>query len=155
MRNEQNDHGNASHIYQNITITDNLIYSGSANGIGVGVANNVLVANNTLLWNQQAVTIKATGDTSYPPRIRLSELITNGEVIDNIAPRIVAGDDIRLSGNVLISYNAARGTWVGDHFVDAAAGGDIGPSGGWQLRPNSPLVGIGSSFSAPGARRPG
>jgi hypothetical protein len=153
MRNEAHDAGDTSYVYQNITVTDNVIYTGSANGIGIGQADGVLVANNTLLWNEGAFTVKATGDTSYQPRIRLHEDITNLQVIDNITPRILSGPDANLQGNVIVSYDPSSPDYVGNHFVDAAQGGDIGPEG-WQLRPNSPWVGTGATASQPGADDP-
>lgn len=153
MRNEQHDKGNPDYVYQNITITDNLIYTGSANGIGVGQADNVLVANNTLLWNQGAYTIKETGDTSYFPRIRLHEDITNAQVIDNITTRILHGEEARLDGNVLISWDPADPNYVGHHFTNATDGGDIGPEG-WKLLETSPWAGKGASASQTGGGNP-
>jgi len=154
MRNEQNDHGNPEYVYENITVTNNLIYTGSANGIGIGVANNVLVEGNTLLWNQDAVTIKADGDTSYFPRIRLDEDITNGRVARNITTRILHGPGTVLEDNILISWRPERANFAGTHFPDIIGGGDIGPAGGLQLSATSPFVGIGADASQPGAALP-
>ncbi|MEO0761272.1 MAG: right-handed parallel beta-helix repeat-containing protein, partial [Pseudomonadota bacterium] len=140
--------GNTSHVYQDITVSNNLIYSGSANGIGVIGANDVLIEDNTLLWNEDAVTIKANGDTSFEPRIRL-EGVTNGEVNNNITPRILSDADDTLQGNIIISYDEGDANYVGDHFVNAADGGDIGFEG-WQLVEGSPWVGTGASVSQPG-----
>jgi hypothetical protein len=140
--------GNTSHIYRDIEVTDNLIYSGAANGIGIEGANGVLVEDNTLLWNQDAVTIKANGDTSFAPRIRL-EGVRNGEVNNNITPNIVSDRDDSLSDNIIISYDPRDPNYVGDHFVNAVNGGDVGLRG-LQLRSGSDFVGTGASSSQPG-----
>ncbi|MEJ6391607.1 hypothetical protein, partial [Gymnodinialimonas ulvae] len=121
--------------------------------IGVEGANGVLVEGNTLLWNQDAVTIKADGDTSFAPRIRL-EGVRNGEVNNNITPNIVSDRDDSLNDNIIISYDPRDPNYVGDHFVNAANGGDIGPNG-WQLRSGSEFVGTGASASQPGGASTG
>ncbi|MEJ6391612.1 calcium-binding protein, partial [Gymnodinialimonas ulvae] len=117
--------------------------------IGVEGANGVLVEGNTLLWNQDAVTIKADGDTSFAPRIRL-EGVSDGTISQNITTRILSDEANILDGNEIISYDPADPNYVGDHFVNAANGGDIGPNG-WQLLPGSTLIGAGASASQPGA----
>jgi hypothetical protein len=141
--NTQFNRGNTAHVYQNIAVTNNLIYSGNANGIGINAANNVLVEGNTLLWNPEALQFSERGNTSHFPRIRL-EHVTGGAVIGNITPRILSDADDRLQDNRMISYDARDPFYVGRHFVNVVGGGDIGPEG-WQLRPGSPLAGSGFS----------
>jgi hypothetical protein len=141
--------GDSAHVYRDITITDNLIYTGAANGIGVTGAQDVRIERNTLLWNRDAVTIKEDGDTSFFPRIRLSDDITDAAVTGNITTRILHGPDVTLAGNVLVSWTATDAHFVGRHFMDVVQGGDVGP-GGWRLRPDSPWVGTGATASQPG-----
>ncbi|MEX0351336.1 MAG: right-handed parallel beta-helix repeat-containing protein [Paracoccaceae bacterium] len=148
MRNIAYERGNKTHIYQNIEITDNLIYTGAANGIAIGRANEVLIASNTLLWNPDAVTVKANGNTSWPPRILIENGVTNARVMGNLATKIAIGSGVFTSGNVLMSWVPADRTYAGRHFVNVARGGDIGPKG-WRLRPDSPWVGAGAPASQP------
>lgn len=146
--NSEYNRGNTAHIYGGITITGNLIYTGAANGIGVTGAEGVLIAGNTLLWNPAAVTIKTDGNTSYFPRIRLHEEITDALVTGNITTRILHGPEVVLDGNILLSWTPGDPAYVGDHFINATEGGDIGPSG-WRLRATSPWVGVGAPAAQP------
>ena len=148
MRNEAYNGNNDSMLYQNITITDNLIYTGSANGIGIGGATNVDISNNTLIWNPEAETIKATGNTSFEPSIRISSDVSNITVSNNIAPKYLLGSQVDAFGNITTSSNPSSPNYVGDHFVNVADGGDVGPEG-WQLLPDSPFVGTGAQASQP------
>jgi len=141
--------GDTGHIYENITITDNLIYTGAANGIGVTGAQNVVIEGNTLLWNRAAVTIKADGDTSFFPRIRLHEDITEARVRGNLTARILHGPRVVPQDNILISWSPSASSYAGRHFAGLGEGGDIGPEG-WRLRADSPWVGTGASASQPG-----
>lgn len=142
--------GDTAHIYNTIIVADNLIYTGAANGIGVTGARDVRIEGNTLLWNQQAVTIKEDGDTSFFPRIRLHEDITDARVTGNITTRILHGPGMEPGDNILLSWDATDPAFAGTHFVNVAEGGDIGPDG-WQLRPDSPWVGTGAPAAQPGA----
>lgn len=138
----------ASFPHEDITITDNLIYTGSANGIGVSDAVGVNISNNTLLWNPEAETIKATGNTSFEPSIRTNDNVSDLTILDNIAPRYVLASSGTQSGNIDTSYTPGHANYVGDHFENVAAGGDIGFED-WQLQPDSPWVGTGASVSQP------
>lgn len=140
--------GDTSHIYENITISDNMIYTGAANGIGVIGADNVVIEHNTLLWNRTAITIKADGNTSFFPRIRLHEDITGARVSGNITTRILHGPLVVIEDNILMSWSPASPSYAGAHFIEMGEGGDIGPDG-WRLRANSPWVGTGASASQP------
>ncbi|MBF9032114.1 hypothetical protein HKCCE3408_17075 [Rhodobacterales bacterium HKCCE3408] len=146
--NPEYSRGNTGYVYRNLTIADNLIYTGAANGIGVGAADGVVIADNTLLWNQAAVTIKADGNTSFFPRIRLDDAVVNARVRGNITTRILHGPGASLDGNVLLSWTPGDPAYAGAHFANVASGGDIGPNG-WRLRPSSPWVGIGARASQP------
>jgi hypothetical protein len=146
--------GDTDHVYENIIIVDNLIYTGAANGIGVIGADNVVIEDNTLLWNRSAVTVKAEGDTSFFPRIRLHEDITGARVSGNLTTRILHGPMVEPRDNILISWTPGDADYAGRHFVALGDGGDIGPYG-WRLRAESPWAGAGASASQPaGADRP-
>lgn len=146
--------GAAARPHENITITDNLIYTASANGIGVNDARGVEITGNTLLWNPEAETIKADGNTSFEPSIRASGNVRDLTIEDNITPRFALDVPASMSGNIDISYRPGDENYVGDHFVNAANGGDIGPNG-WQLRSGSEFVGTGASASQPGGASAG
>jgi hypothetical protein len=142
--------GDDSMLYRDITITDNLIYTANGNGIGISDATGVEISNNTLLWNSEAETIKAGGNTSYQPAIRTNDNVSDLTITDNISPKYNLGSTGQMSGNVDLSYDPADPNYVGNHFVDATQGGDIGDTGGWQLLDSSPHVGKGAGASQPG-----
>jgi hypothetical protein len=146
-----NEAAGAGYVYRDITITDNLIYTGNPNGIGIGTADGVRIENNTILWNPQATTLYEGVPRSWPPRIRLADNIRNAEVHDNITFDVARWNlngpplgDVRMSGNVTVSYTPGQANYVGNHFAGVAGGGDIGPAG-WRLRDGSPWIGAGSS----------
>jgi len=140
--------GSAEHEHENITITDNLIYTGSANGIGINDTKGAVVSGNTLLWNPEAETIKAGGNTSFEPSIRTSDNVSDITISNNIAPRYALETTGSMSGNIDLSYQPGDANYVGNHFVNAVDGGDIGPAD-WQLLEDSPFVGTGASASQP------
>ena len=155
MRNEAYDAtGNNNLLYTGIEVSDNVIYTGSANGIGVGASIGTEVTGNTLLWNSEAVTLKSTGNTSYEPSIRISNNARDVQIENNISPKYVLGtsSSVSLSGNVTVEYSASHPDFVGNHFVNAN-GGDVGPEG-WVLLDSSSWVGKGAASTQPGGSRP-
>ena len=137
-------------LYNDITVTDNLIYTGSANGIGLGGTNGALISNNTLLWNSEAVTPKFSGDTSFEPRIRVEEGARNVQVADNITPILLieANRGVQTSGNEIVEYNPNDPDYADNHFHNVADGGDIDWRD-WQLLGRSDWVGKGAPVSQP------
>ena len=120
MRNEAYNGSNPEMLYQNITITDNIIYTGSANGIGLGASRNSVISNNTLLWNPAAFTQKITGETSFEPKIRIDDEAEQVEITDNITPQVLVegSNGISESGNIIVSYNSTDANYVDLHFTD-------------------------------------
>lgn len=105
--------------YKNITVEDNTIYNGHVHGVAIADSSGVVVANNTLLWNQDA-TMQST-PTSEPvtsaPAIRLYD-VENGIVTSNIAGNIYAPGNI-VSNNALLNFNnVASENYVGNNFVN-------------------------------------
>jgi hypothetical protein len=141
--------GAAALEHEGIIVTDNLIYTASANGIGINDAHTVVVSGNTLLWNPQAETIKAGGNTSFEPAIRTSDNVSDLTISDNISARFALETSGSTSNNIDVSYRPGDANYVGNHFVNATDGGDIGFEG-WQLLEDSPWVGTGASASQPG-----
>lgn len=139
-----------THLYRDFTITDNVVYTGMINGIALFSAENVEVARNTILWNENAETfLTGTSDgLNFRPSLRL-ERIENGNVYDNISSNYILNGDIADQGNFHINYrNPNDPDYIDNHFV-GARGGDVGLDG-LQLLPDSPWVGSGSPLSQPG-----
>ncbi|MBF9032137.1 hypothetical protein HKCCE3408_17190 [Rhodobacterales bacterium HKCCE3408] len=136
--------------YQDVTVSDNLIYTASSNGIRIGSGTNITIENNTVLYNSDAYVVKASGNTSYEPRIVIGDQVTNATITDNITSKLVFNGIGEVSGNYELSYRSSSdSSYVDNHFVNVADGGAIGPEG-YQLLDSSPLVGKGASVSQPG-----
>ena len=147
----ERDKAEPDHVYENIVITDNLIYNGSRNGIFLAGADGVQIENNTLLWNPDAGTQAESGDPTKTsaPEIRLNR-VDNGEVTGNIAAGFPPGSDaVLVTDNQTVNYvNPFASNYVGTHFVNVVEGGltDIRDL---RLLPDSPWAGMGSSLSQP------
>ena len=142
--------GGDRQTYQNINITDNLIYNGHPHGISVYGANNVTVEGNTLLWNQDAEMVYSYGQEGYSsePLIRL-DTVTNGSISNNISSGISETSGAAQSNNVVLTYTSANDPYYVDtHFTNVFQGGDVGLEG-LRLLADSPLVGMGADASAP------
>ena len=118
LRNEAVDGGAGEDMYyQNITITDNIIYSGHSHGITVGQTDGVTIENNTVL-----ATVDEDGWKYADPAITLFGTSTDVVVADNIVNRInvAEGTDYTLSNNLLVQNQSAdEPNYVGDLFVNA------------------------------------
>lgn len=138
VNNEVFGRGDTGHVYQNITISDNIIYNGASNGIAIVGANNVTIENNTVLWNQDAIKIRDTGEVTTAPRINLDESVTNAIVTGNITAKVPdARDGLTVEDNRIVTYDSPQDeNYVDNHFVNVAIGGDIGHDG-WRLRLDS------------------
>ena len=112
--------------FQDITITDNLIYNGHVNGIAVSDTDGLVVDNNTVLWNPD--TGMAKGDetpVNYKPAIVVRNTL-DASITDNIVYDIQAPDSASLSGNQFVTYgNPDYATYVGNHFVNPLSGADV------------------------------
>ena len=142
--------GNESDLFKNITVTENLIYTASANGIGLDTVDGGLIANNTLLYNPQAFTEHPNGNTSFEPRIRVGDDASNVIVTDNITPGMVpTSGGVSEVGNIIISYDDPDASnFVGNHFTNVVNGGDIDWQD-WQLLEGSAWVGKGAEATQP------
>ncbi len=139
-----------THVYENITIANNLIYNGQQHGIYVSGADGVTVADNTLLWNKDAYIDTGTVHLSNPPRIFLQG-VTGGVIENNISSNdIGAPTGTAMSGNVVLSYaNPADPAYAYAHFVNLAAGATA-EMRDLRLVPESPLNGlVGADASQP------
>lgn len=145
----ERDKDDPDHVYENITISDNVIYNGAINGIFVAGADGVQIENNTLLWNPDAGT-QAESDSSIkssPPEIRLNR-IENGEVTGNIAYKVPSStESTQVYGNQTVSYeNPFAENYVGANFVNAVEGGSTDLRD-LRLLPDSDWAGLGSTLS--------
>lgn len=134
-------------FFQNITITDNLIYNSNHNGINVNGANNVVIENNTVLENQFDYGGFYSNQLTAP-LIFVQDEVTNATVANNVVERIVAQDDLhKLEGNVLVQRDFPDGeNYIGDLFVNGLANGDATLTD-LTVLPGTVLEGVGSSFT--------
>ena len=133
--------------YQNITITDNLIYNGHIAGISVSDTEGLVVDHNTLLWNQDATLAKAGEEgVNYEPFIVLRNTL-DGTVTNNIVGDINVPDGTTVSGNQYVSYeHPSDPMYAGSHFVNPFAGAEATYEDVYMLS-SSPWYGVyGSSI---------
>jgi len=151
IRNEQwNAEGDIGGHFKNFTITENLIYNGNMNGIVVDNVDGILVADNTLLWDQSATLIWADGAvTSSEPIINLKSNVINGEISGNIASDIYGIDNsVIVVGNEIVNYtDPDHANYVAKHFVNVLSDGD-GDLRDLRLLPDSPWSDyVGAAYS--------
>lgn len=123
----ESDKKDPTHIYENITITDNVIYNGHSNGIIVSAATNVTVADNTLLWNPNATMIannSGPDGLSSAPGIRLPR-VEDGRIVDNITSAVTAGSGVLVSGNEIVNYDNPFDENHIDNNIVNASGGEV------------------------------
>ena len=125
LGNERIRQGDSNYRYQNIDIFDNLIHSGNIHGITVSGADDVNVANNTVLWNVTAEIVDRVGDSGRndAPRIRFIMSRTASSSI--ISPKGSMRAVIPVvTGNEILNYSRpGDANYVGANFVDALGGG--------------------------------
>ena len=113
--------------FQNITITDNLIYNGHLHGIRVDDAQNVTVDGNTVLWNPDAWQTWGTDEpVNWKPTIVMKNVI-DAEITNNVvAGTMTSTGDAELSGNQQLNYNDTYAdNYVAYHFTGPLAGADV------------------------------
>ena len=131
--------------FENIVVTDNIIYNAHKWGIHIANSDGMPVDGNTVLWNPDAQMIVAGDPRSYLPEIFIRDG-KNAEITDNIVAKIVEGNNATVSGNKLVTYGGPhQDTWVGHHFSNPTVGM------GADLRdlfllPDSPWAGKGSPY---------
>ena len=140
IRNEQSQtDGPLGQDYQGITITDNIVYNGHQHGIYVADATDILIADNTVLWDRDAfMTFGDNDPQSGSPEI---EVFYSGTatITGNITPAITTKyvDDLNTNGNQTITYgNSLNSNYVGHHFVNGLTPG-TNDLRDLQLRPES------------------
>lgn len=119
MRNEDYERGDGA-LYKNIVIEDNTILNGNQNAIFVGDAVGVSVANNTVLWNPDALIYHTAGAEggNLMPLIRLNR-VEGATVTDNITGAIWA-DGADISGNIIVDYKQLLSDdYIGNNLVNA------------------------------------
>ena len=152
IRNEQFDaSGGAAtdRMYENITITGNLIYNGHSHGIAVGGTDGVVIENNTLVLNTDSYMRSLESSNQYTPSIQVN-LSTDVTIVDNIVGNITSPEGSNISNNILIDYfDKTSEFFVGKLFVNATAGSDAGMTG-LLINPDGPLMnsGIGSNLNS-------
>ncbi|MEI4488273.1 LamG-like jellyroll fold domain-containing protein [Frigidibacter sp. MR17.14] len=135
--------------YENIVIEDNTIYNGQTHGIYISNADDVVVSDNTLLWNTSAVMKSTTSSpTTSAPSIKLLS-VTNGTVTNNIAAGYSTGT-ATASDNISYSLDPTSANYAGDNFVNVISAGNIDQRD-LTLLADSAWLGHGSSLSQPGS----
>lgn len=133
IRNEQyGDEGEVGERFQNITITENVIYNGHQHGIQVADSEGIVVANNTLLWNPDAVMVQGNGAVSSKPPTIVIRSSLDADVYENIASGIYdlyppsGSGGSNFHDNQWLSYsNPQSDHYVSNHFVNALEGGSV------------------------------
>ena len=153
----ERDKTEPDHIYENIVITDNVIYNGHKNGIVVSGARGVTVEDNTLLHNPTAYMYSNQTEweeddgSTGAPAIRFAR-VEDGEARGNIATSMPTAIDGRVisEDNQLVNFgNALSGNYVGEHFINAETGGTVDLRD-LRLKDESPWVGkYGAEASQP------
>ena len=114
----ERDGNDPTHVYDNITVSNNLIINAHANGIAVSAARNVVVENNTLLWNSTAKMYQTPEDylsgdgANFGPKLAVVRTET-GSVKGNIARSIDAHPNM-LGENRTVSFTDQ----TADNYVD-------------------------------------
>lgn len=119
--------GAANDYPQNITITNNVIHNGAANGIRASYVDGLEISNNTLLWNAAVGTQQSVGDDviSREPGITvvgtLDTVITN-----NVTSRITVDGTRQEDDNFILDYtDQSDPNYVHDHIVNLSGMGDL------------------------------
>ncbi|WP_422039306.1 LamG-like jellyroll fold domain-containing protein [Roseibium sp.] len=149
MRNELVDQGKAGPemFYENITITDNVIYNNHKHGISVGEANGVIIENNTLLQNLGA----GERENETAPAIKVAETSTDvtisGNITAGVSPIPEGAENWSVSDNLLVQRDDPNGdNYYGELFVNALADG-AATLADLRVIPGSAADGYGSSLS--------
>lgn len=133
--------------HEAITITGNLIHTGSPLGIRVGGSHGVEIAHNTLLWDRGAAVQKDpfSAPVSRDPVIHVNQS-HEVTVAGNIARKITVDDSPVGQGNLLLDYqDRSSADYVHRHIVNLSGldGLDLRDL---RLRAESPANGV---FGAP------
>lgn len=150
IQNER-DGGNPERWYENITISDNVIYNSHVHALRVSGVNGVTIENNTVLWNDDSgVVMTGADDTqSTMPRIEVNTA-SDITITGNIVGAISAPQGVDVSDNYIVTYvNASDPSYFGNHFINATTDGMLDLRD-LALLPDSPWVGAGAAASQPG-----
>ncbi|MEM7669415.1 MAG: right-handed parallel beta-helix repeat-containing protein [Pseudomonadota bacterium] len=133
--------------FENITVTNNLIYNGHQHGVRVTDTEGLTIDGNTLLWNPDSwMAFRGGEELSKAPAIVLRNT-RDAEVTNNITKYVSAPDNTVEAGNKLVNYNAPdSANHVDNHFVNVTQGGD-GDLRDILMLPKSPWYGkVGSDL---------
>ncbi len=127
--------------YENLTITDNLIYNAHIWGVHLDNVNGGLIDGNTLLWNPDAVMVEGGNEVSYVPEIFARNSL-NITATNNIAGQVRVPDGSTIADNQVVTYdNPEESTYVGLHFVNPLIGAGATPED-LSVLSSSPLLGV-------------
>jgi len=160
IRNEMVDQGLAGEemFYRNIEISNNVILNAHLHGVAVGETDGLLISNNTMVHNTEAL---GQGDPAplWVPRIRVNEAARNVVIARNVTAEVMgyeAQTDWQVRDNLLVQ-NRARGE---PGFYLTAFGPasitDTTRPGSFAARVGGPLdgTGVGATWLDAGTTRP-
>lgn len=129
--------------FQNITITGNLIHNGATHGIYAAHVDGLRVTDNTVLWNRDAVTIRADGSGGGSmPWINVRQ--SPDAVIDaNVVGRITLdrADGTLHATNAILDYTDVTSPRHVDRHIVTLMPDDLLDARNFELRADSPYHG--------------
>lgn len=137
--------------YQNITISDNVIYNSHVHGIRVSGVDGLDVSDNTLLWNTDSGLIQSGPDDlqSLSPRIEVYAA-TDAFVTNNITGGVsVSGGAVATDNHIVDYEDPTDPNYIGNNFTNAQTNGDADLRD-LSLLEGSAFVGAGADMSQPG-----
>jgi hypothetical protein len=129
--------------FQDISIHNNIIHNGMAQGIGTRYVEGLEVYDNTVLWNEASTYLVRDGDepgTSHPRLILRHS--PDADVYGNIVSESIMNEVLIPSGdNYIIEYgDDGAENFVGNHIVNLSGQGDLSLQD-LSIRPDSDLYG--------------
>lgn len=122
----KNEEFKNSGYYQDISIHNNVIHNGMAQGIGVSHTKGLEITDNTLLWNTAAQTQSNSNAefVSNSPRIMLVKT-PEAQVNGNVASGFSKDDNNFVGNNYLTDYvDPTAANYVGHHVMNLSGMGD-------------------------------
>lgn len=150
IQNER-DQENPEGWYQNITISDNIIYNSHLHGIRVSGVDGLDVSDNTLLWNLDSGLIQSGPDDlqSLSPRIEVYAA-SDAFVTNNITGAVsVSGGAVATDNHIVDYEDPTDPNYIGNNFTNALTNG-YADLRDLALLEDSAFVGAGAEMSQPG-----
>lgn len=154
--NQLGSSGPQGQYYQNISVHDNVVHTGSYHGITVGQAQGVDIYNNTVLWDEDAFVQQTQGGNTSIGQPWIMTNTNGANVYNNTTGSLsVAGDSGASANNTMLNYNdAAVQTYFENMDLSSyGTNGSIGIGGtgsGWTSSAGGSTSGSSSSGGSTG-----